>query len=159
MVLDCFIIERLHLVARDILGNVRNSNDAEASILRMFCVKQIDTMRRHFLYGLIGPSVPLLDFPNAQVAKRMKFCGMDISVGDVVLRSDIVAMVSGCAMDSGDAFLIVDPWQATAGNVGRARKWRRILGRAPEVWPCDEVEMAIAWYAEGDDVVVLSTVD
>ena len=156
MVLDCFIIERLHLVARDILGNVRNPIDAEASILKMFCVKHMNAMRETSLCGLIGPSVPLQDFPNAQVAKRIKFCGMDISVGDVVLRSDVAAIVSGCALDSGNAFLIVDPWQVISGYVGRARKWRRSLGGDPEVWPVIEVEVALAWYAEGDDVVVLS---
>ena len=59
-------------------------------------------------------------------------------------------------MESGDAFLIVDPWEA-AGNVGRCGKWRRFVGRDPEVWSCEGVELAAAWYAEGvDHVVVLS---
>ena len=151
-VLDCFVIERLHLVVREILANVHNPVDMEGSLLRGICLKQMMALKDTILTGLIGPTAPLRDFPLAAVATRMRFCGMDVSAGDVVTRNAISARVTACAVEDNRHFVLVELWQA-AGIVAQAQRWRRT--DHVQAWPAEEIELAAAWYADGEDVVVL----
>ena len=150
-VLDCWIIERLHLIIREILGNVRNPVEFEASVLRGVCLKQMMTLKDTVLAGLIGPTAPLQGFPFATIANRMRFCGMYISIGDVVTRNGIPARVTACAVED-DYFVLVEVWLAT----GVAQRWRPTDD--VQAWKVEELELAAAWYADGDDVVVLEMV-
>jgi len=152
-VLDCFVIERLHLVVREVLGNVHNPVDMEGSLLRGICVKQMIALKNTILQGLIGNTAPLRDFPLATIATRMRFCGMDVSAGDVVTRNASAARVTACAAEGNRLFVIVESWQA-AGFDAQSQRWRR-TGNV-QAWPAEEIELAPAWYADGEDVVVLA---
>ncbi len=112
-VIDAFIIERLHLVVKDVLSNLHNPAKFEASLLAGVCMKQMDVLRGNILHGLVGSAVPLRGFPCTMVAKQMRFCGMTISVGDVVFRETVVGKVTACASERGHCFFaIVEVWQA-----------------------------------------------
>jgi hypothetical protein len=54
LVIDAFIIERLHLVVKEVLTNMHNPVHFEASLLKGCCVKQIAALKKNVLHGLIG---------------------------------------------------------------------------------------------------------
>ena len=101
------------------------------------------------LAGLIGPTAPLQEIPLATIATGVRFCGMDISIGDVVTRNAIPARVTACAAEGDSYFVLVEVWHAT----GVAQRWRPTDD--VQAWPMEEVELAAAWYADGADVVVI----
>ena len=76
---------------------------------------------------------------------------MDISIGDVVTRNGIPARVTACAVED-DYFVLVEVWHAT----GVAQRWRPTDD--VQAWKVEELELAAAWYADGDDVVVIEMV-
>ena len=104
------------------------------------------------LAGLTGTTAPLQEFPLATIATRMRFCGMDISIGDVVTRDAIPARVTACAVEDGSFFVLVEAFHAT----GVALRWRPT--HDVQAWPAEEIELACAWYADGEDVVVIDLV-
>ena len=128
---------------------IRNSVDFEASLLRGVCLKQMMALKKTSLGGLIGTTAPLHGYPLARIANRMRFWGMDISIGDVVIRNAIPGRVTACAFDF-NYFVIVEVWDAT----GVAQRWRP--SDNVQAWPLEEIEQAVAWYLDGDDVVVLT---
>ena len=151
-VLDSFIIERLHLIVRQSLQHLRNPVDFEGSLLRDVCLKQMLALKDTVLAGLIGPTSPLQGFPLATIATRMRFCSMDISIGDVVTQNAIPARVTACAVEDDSYFVLVEVWHAT----GVVQRWRPTDD--VQAWPVEGIELALAWYDDGDDVVVIDMV-
>ena len=118
-------------------------------MLRGVCLKQMMALKDTVLAGLIGPTAPLQEFPLATIATSMRFCGMEIAIGDVVTRNAIPAHVTACAVEDDSYFVFVEVMHAT----GVAQRWRP-TGDV-EAWPTEEIELAAAWYADGVDVVVI----
>ena len=77
---------------------------------------------------------------------------MSISIGDVVTRNAIPARVTACAVEDDRYFVLVEVWHAT----GVAQRWRPT--HVAQAWPAEEIELASAWYADGEDVVVIDLV-
>ena len=82
----------------------------------------------------------------------MRFCGMDISIGDLVTRNAIPARVTACAVEDDSYFFLVEVWHAT-GAVQRRRPTDDV-----QAWPAEGIELASARYADGEDVVVIELV-
>jgi hypothetical protein len=53
IVADSFLIERVHLLLRDVLGSVRNPVEQEASVLRGICNRQWRSAKDYVLRGMI----------------------------------------------------------------------------------------------------------
>ena len=89
--------------------------------------------------------MPVRGFPCTLVAAQTRFCGMTISVGDVVFRETVVGKVTACASERGHCFFtIVEVWQAVGFVTPYSRKCRRTA--AIEAWPAEHLEQALAWY-------------
>lgn len=153
-VVDAFIIERLHLLAKEVLGMTHNDTAFEASLLKACCMKQIAQLKQTVLTGLIGRTTPLRGFPGAVVAQRLRYSGMDVSVGDIVVRDSVVARVAACAAEGSHTYVIAEVWQEVSIVDPHSRRWR--LSGDTQPWPAEEIEQAIAWYfIEGDMVVIV----
>ena len=83
---------------------------------------------------------------------------MEISIGDVVFRGAVAGEVPLCASEGPRCFAIVQVLHEVSivtsyrGRVYSLR-WQRTSDR--EAWPAEELELAIAWHTEGDDIVIL----
>ena len=158
-VIDAFIIERLHLVVKDVLAKVHNPIIFERSLLRGAYNKQLLALQsRSDFNGLAGPTAPLQGYPGSLAAKNMNFCGMAISVGDVVFRGEVAGEVTVCASEGHRIFAIVQVWRevgVVTAYMGKvySRRWQRM--DVQEAWPAEELELAVASYTEGDDIVIL----
>ena len=154
-VLDAFIIERLHLVVREVLAKVHNPATFEQSLLKFAMARQIAALNAHAAtHGLTGRTAPLRGFPAARAAAAMLYCGMALASGDVVFRDSVAGEVTLCATEGGRGFVIVEVWREVAVVTAHSRKWQKTGSQ--EAWPVEDLEQSAAWYKDGDDVVVLS---
>ena len=102
----------------------------------------------------MGRKVPLRGFPGCLAASEMNYAGMTIAARDVVLRDGVAGRIIACAEDRGDLFLLVQVWASMAVITPHSQRWRT-TGVA-QAWPVEQITQAVAWYSDGDDVVVLT---
>ena len=155
-VLDCFLIERLHVLIKRVLSNIRG--ETERAVLRGVCVEQSVALRGAVLQGLLGTTRPLLGFPGTLVSASARYLGVQFCKGDFVYRdSAAMGRVQGCADDGHQCFILCEIWLPVPGVVvGKHRMWRRAAGAGgAQAWPAAHVELVVAWYFDGEDVVVL----
>jgi hypothetical protein len=150
VVIDAFIIERLHLVVKDALSRVHNPKDFEASLMRYICNNHLQTIRGSDL-GLVGAAhVPGFD---AVVAHSVRLRGLTVSRGDLVQRNGVVATVLACSREASEYVLIVDAMRLERAVTPYADAWKPT--GTQEIWPAMEAEHLRAWYSDGDCVVAL----
>ena len=95
LVLDAFIIERLHLRVKRIADNVHNTSTFELSVLsRLVCVQEASLRQSCASTALVGPSVRLRDGP-VTVADSMLVSGLRLDVDDVVIAHTRAALQAG----------------------------------------------------------------
>ena len=153
-VIDAFVIERLHLLIKEALLQAHNPLIFEASLLRIVLLKQFEVLKGTIMYGLVGSSAPLCGFLGARVAREMRCFGMTIAVGDVVFRDEGVGKVTACVLEGSRLFTIVQVWLVQGFVTPHSRKCQPTA--ASEAWPAEHLEIALAWYVDGDHTVVLS---
>ncbi len=157
VVIDAFIIERLHLVLKDVLKNVHNPHIFETSLLRNCMARQIKALNDHAaVYGLVGKTAPLDACPGATAAQDMRFCGMRLASGDVVLRAGVAGEITLCATEGDRCFVIVNVWSEAGVVTAYSRRWQKTDSH--QAWPAEDVEPCLAWYTEeGGSIIALET--
>ena len=86
----------------------------------------------------------------------LTYRAMHVSSGDLVLRDRELARVTACTQDgSGQLGILAELWECVAQLTPQARRWQRADFDHQEVWPASEIEPAVAWYQEGDCLIVL----
>ena len=153
VVIDAFIIERLHLVLKDVLSNTHNPIALEASLLRGICNKQLRSARQFVVKGLQGVRRPLLGFAAAMSASALVYGGLHVHDGDMLRRSDDVGVVLTCLQEHDDFYFIVDPMVRVRLVCPHASAWRSDNGSV--LWSASECEEVIAWYADGAETIVI----
>ena len=153
-VVDAFTMERLHLVVKESFSYLRNHADFEGSLLRGSMLRQIERLKDKLFFGLAGRKVPLRGFPGCLAASEMNYAGMTIAARDVVFRDGVAGRVIACAEDRGDLFLLVQVWASMAVITPHSQRWRTT--DVAQAWPVYQITQAVAWYSDGDDVVVLT---
>jgi hypothetical protein len=154
-VLDCFVIERLHLRAKAMANSVLNTAVFERSVLS----SMLNTHRTALLAmdsdqsGLSGRTSILPECPSARIASSLVQGGLQISVGDFAFHGDSMGSVVACCLEFGCLYVIVDKFEFLRRLSAHSGVWRR--GAAREVWHVAAVELALCWSAEGSDFVVL----
>ena len=143
---DCFVLERSHLTARDVADNVKNTRSFERSVLAGVLNKQIYGLKKMVASGamLDFRSAPMPGYPQAQVADNMNFKGQHISVGDVVLSGDNAAgVVLACAQEGDEFFVIVETLVLIEQVTPQSATWR--MGVGPRaVWDASRILM-VQW--------------
>jgi hypothetical protein len=153
-VLDCFIIERLHLRVKASAEAVHDTTTFERSVLASVMTSQ----RKHLheicdFTGLLGRTAP---FPgcDALVADALEHKGLRISFGDIVLHAGGAAgQVIACVLEDEALLLVVEVMQFASTVSPHSAKWR--CTKLQQTWDVESVQLALAWYAEGQLVVVL----
>jgi hypothetical protein len=148
-VLDAFIIERTHLTVKGIAEHVRNTHDFERAVMR-----GVTTMAFHSAaaatYGdsLLGKVAVMPDYPNVQIADKMKIFTLQLAIDDVILRGESAGIVIACACEDGVLFVIVETMVRITRVSGHATAFKPTGFH--EVWLASQVEHSIAWYGRAD---------
>ncbi len=147
-VLDAFVIERQHLLVKQVAEHVRNLRDYERSVLASVVTVQLQRARDLVLGDrLLGATNGLCEMPNVLVSTKLQVFGFVVAAGDVILRGREAGIVVAGARDGAELFLFVEPL-AKLGDATHSLRFRRSLGLA--VWRPRDVRQSPAWRAEPD---------
>ena len=80
--------------------------------------------------------------------------GMKVTAGDLVYSSDAVGQVVGLIQTGAELYAIVDELSAVRAHSPHSIKGGRRVSRR-SLWAATYMQTAIAWYAVGDDIVVI----
>ena len=154
IVLDAYIIERLHLRAKATADPVENTSTYERSVLRKLVHCHFEDFQFNELGSLVGPCGELPGFPGVILADKATFCGMHMSVGEIIFRGDSVGRVAACVEEEGTILVVVEALDRMDDrNLPNSVRVRR-TGRTA-VWKITDVQPAEAWYRDGGYEVVL----
>ena len=151
MVLDAFIIERQHLTVKAVAEHIKNTSVFERSLITSVCSLTANLARdAHFGNALLGGRAAPWLSPGAVVGPKMQTFGFTVTVHDVIFRSTTrdAGIVEACCGQEDHLFVMVDLLAAVARRGRHALCWKR-AGRR-EVWPCEEVQHSLGWYAGAD---------
>jgi hypothetical protein len=144
------------LVVKSIAEHVLNTSTFERSVLGGVCTVICGNGGDGILCdGLVGKSSPLTGYPHVAIADKIRFHGLLVGLGDIVLWRDAVGFVVGCAREEDGFFVFVDTLSVTAEPISPQTRVCRPDGQRM-VWPVPGLRLAMAWYLrEGGDWVVL----
>ena len=154
LLLDNFVVERLHLRVKDLANQVDNLIRWEESVLTSLVTTQMKGRHQSLKIGLRDPILNSA-VPGVRVSQGLRNAlGARIAVGDfVVLHLTHVGQVEGCAEQRDVLFLVVRVF-ALVENVS-AQSSQYVPTRLQQVWPANQVRPAVAWYADGERLTVL----
>jgi hypothetical protein len=93
------------------------------------------------------------DMEDVFVAGNMTIFSSHISIGDVVFRGIVAGVVSACLQHGSSLMVLVDVLAYVGEVSAHSARWRAPTSK--QVWMASHVEVALAWYKEGNDLVVL----
>lgn len=151
-VLDCWIVERLHLKCKQVANLIQNTRVFERSVL-----SGILNLQHHRLQEARAPmlagKVMAVVATGAFLGDRLQHHGLAVSVGDVVFCGDSAGKVLACLAEDDTGFVIVEGWQPVRRQTAHSTAFMP-TGLAL-VWPVDGVRLCMAWYHDDDKVVAL----
>lgn len=159
--LDAFVLERKHRVAKRIATACDNTRSFEASVLSRILNEAIEAMPASFLVNsLVGPRAMCADTAKIVGEVQCTICksalcnGVTVSVGDVLLAMDmalkIVLFFSGV---DGLVACIVQPHDYF-GSLGSATKWKS-CGNSAIFDFSSSFTLARYWSMDGDVLLTL----
>ena len=157
-ILDCFIVERLHLRAKAMANDVLNTSVYERSVLASMLNLQRNTLQTAGgeSNSLVGRVVPFPSRPLAQVGDHLEHAGRHISVGDLVFHGEAMGSVIACASESGSLYVVVEPCIFIRKLSVHSDVFVRCPNGGLQVWQVALVEPAVAWIVVQDlQLVVL----
>ena len=156
VVIDAFVIERLHLRVKHILNPISNTRTFEQSCLSSLINAHISSLEKHkFGDTLVGRTSRLQGIP-VPISDQMICKGATTTVGDIVMLDGLAGKVCACARDGDDYFALVHVFVRISVVTTHSDRWR--AGDRLEAWPADALLSASAWYMDGDDTIVLRIV-
>jgi hypothetical protein len=108
LVLDAFIIERIHLRIKAPAEKIRKTVSFERSVLSSTLAAHLNLLETAMPHGgLLGRTAPMPGMLGAVVADRMEVAGVEFSVGDVLLLGEHSGMLAACCLEGGCLIAIV----------------------------------------------------
>ena len=156
VLLDAFVVERLHLRFRDIGSRIDNSNRFEPTLLTLAIMHQKASLRTaRTTFGLLGPTETVFpDVPELVMGASLELGGKKIAVGDVVFLNGISpGMVKACVRQNVALFVIVQLYQLRAKISEQSGTWQ--LSEDRKAWHASDVQLALAWYEHGEHTTVI----
>ena len=159
VVLDAFVVERMHLDVKSVAEHVRNTFRFERSVLAGVLNKHFRALADHAAFvGLRGRVGQLPGVPDIFVADAMEFDGQKTSACDLVFgggEERAVGQVVACIADIGSKTLavVVDLLQFMGPLSDHSSTWR--LTDTQVVWAASGLELPLAWYIGEDGFVVV----
>lgn len=125
VVVDCFVHERKHQVAKAAASPIKNTVAFEASVLGKVVLAQLRQLEGlPAERGLESPVVPdvtlgfALGFGGAvQVSRKMRFDGMQLAVDDLVLFGTQGGRVVACVEANASYFVVVEEMRCQAVGI------------------------------------------
>ena len=154
-VLDCFIIERLHLRAKAIANDILNTRAFERSVLSSLLLVQQNQLRSdtNQYNSLFGNIMQFPGRPDGRVSDRVVQGGRQIHAGDLVFQGNAVGAVVACCSENEGLFVVVETFVLLRTVSTHGQVFNR--SGAMELWQISSVELALAWAVHLDGVVVL----
>ena len=154
VLLDCFIVERLHLRVKKIANPIKNTKTFEASVLAGVINSQIQSLEaKEFGNRLVGKAIPYPGVLHAFVADKMQRNSQTIAVDDFVFHECSVGKVMACISEDDNLSCLVEVWTCLSQVSKFGHRW------APSgqfmLWPAHAVDCAAAWRVQGGETVVL----
>lgn len=154
VLLDCFIVERLHLRVKQIANPIKNTKVFEASVLAGVINSHIQALEaKEFGNRLVGKVLPYPGLLQTFVADKMQQNSQKIAVGDFVFHGASVGKVIACVLEGHNLSCLVDVWSCICQVSTYGHRWAQ--GGEVGHWPADAVDCAVAWRPDGDGVLVL----
>ena len=157
VVVDTFVIERLHLRVRKAAEHIKGLGTYEASVLSRVVNEQFRTAQERGLGPrcLMGRHAPCPGLPGANVADRLQFHGTDVSVGEMVRRGEEIGKAVACAEEDGALFVVVDLQVVAQTCSPKSNIWIPRGDRS--VWHAGDISEVVTWkdLGEGRTLVVI----
>ena len=146
-VLDCFIVERLHLRAKRQANLVQNTRSYERSVLTGLLGAHRNALLREgsAAFGLVGAASDVPGPTKASVARACVSNGVRIAAGDLVFRGDALGRVASCVMEGGALFMLVNEMRPVQSLYVQSSVWSSAPANCQVVWRAHDVVPAIAW--------------
>lgn len=151
LVLDCFIIERMHLLVKGVANHVRNTVCFErsvlASVLNLQHRRATDVYER---YGLRGKATP---WQGGFASHSLTLAGLDVNSGDVVFNEIQAGQVEACILQGRTLAVIVSLLTAVELVSSHSGRYRSSGERT--MWPAAVLRPSRAWYSEDTGLTVV----
>jgi hypothetical protein len=153
LVLDCFVVERMHLQVKRTSENVKNLKFFERATMRGVMNSYFAAAEDSAGDGLRGKT---LQCPGtrAAIAQSMRVWNFEVSVGDIILRGEECGCVVACASEDGELLAIVDV-MTTVSQIGGGHAVKARSGASRAVWPANQIEHSVGWRMDGDLMIVV----
>ena len=153
LVIDAFIIERLHLRMKAIAEPVCNTNVFEETTLAGIINSQLRSLHSNDICkdGLVGKKAMLGQ--DIQVADKVTLGGLNISINDVVLKHKTASLVLACLREKDDLFVLVK-LLALHANIG-IHSFRCRMTSNVQLWRVADLELPLAWKGEEDNMMII----
>lgn len=147
MVVDAFVVERIHLRIKAVAEKTRNTRAYERSVLSSSLTAHLNALEAHEVGDrLVGRRAALPGVAGAIVADRMTVYGVDFEVGDVVLCGDAFAgTLTACLLQAGELFAVVHPLYKVEDVVCHASLYKARDGDDFVVSRASNLVHALAW--------------
>jgi len=154
VVLDAFLIEKEHLLARECANPVKNTTKFEESVLSRMLHAQVKSLNDLGPQSeLMGARVPYPGFADAFVSDTLTLNGVTYSVGDFVFLNTLPGKVLACIQEGADFYFVVDLFQL-ARRLSNESGHYACKGRRG-VWNARDVSLALAWRQTGDRIYTI----
>ena len=155
LVIDCFVIERQHLLVKGIAEHVDNLSSYERTVLSGVCTAVFQDHNAVLADGLVGHKARLPGSPSVLIGDKTRIMGTTIAIDDMVLCSTGIGMVVAIAEEHGTNFVVVDVLERGVPVTERHCSHRLTGGR--QLWPVSAVSLPVAWYRLEDGAWVVLT--
>jgi len=149
VVVDAFVVERVHLRVKAVAEHVDNTRAFERSVLSSLVTSHIRSLETWELGDRLIGSTGVLDCgSNVRVGGRMSVYSVKYKTGDVVMRGDDVALLTACALQADELYGFVRPLGKVADITGHASSY--VLSDGLALWSANELMLALAWRRRPD---------
>ena len=154
LLLDAFVVERIHLRIKGLAEKIRKTTSFESSVLASTLASHLTMLETAGSFGgLLGRTAPFPGLLGARIADKMEAAGVQYSVGDVVLLGDYVGVVAACATEGGELWAVVSQLQSVADVTSTSSRYRDAGVRV--VWQALSLTLALAWRVDRDGAMLV----
>lgn len=151
-VLDAFVVERLHLRVKQVAEPIKKTTSFERSVLQALLSLTFRDKDLVPQFGLLGRTA-VLRGTQARVADRGLVNGVEVRVGEVVVKEELLGAVAAL-VEEDDAFsLLINPLEVVRAVCDSASLCRTSLETV--VWQAVGVQPAVAWMPQRDGLLVI----
>jgi len=156
-VVDCFIVERLHLRAKRAATSILNTTAYERSVITGVMISHMNALANEGSeeFGLVGRAGNVPGVRKAVVARGCVSRGVRMCAGDLVFRDKKLGKVSSCVMEDGALFVLVHEMREVERLSASSSVWASAPVHHEEVWRAHEVCPAVAWMTSSANTIVL----